>query len=419
MYLMGLFFLGYYKIYPDFEKAVFWFKRAIKYEANKDFGGVEYYLGHCYESGFGIEQDKEKALKLYNISANKKFPKAMKKLSVCYAKGFLGCNTNKELSTKWNKLYEEQKKYGWNKENALTNTGYEVDIFAGEEQLIDIIEDAREVGNVEAEYCLGLFYDAGFGGIIEQNKKLALQCFKSAASKGHAGAMYFVVKYIEDGVVKDANQQIVNEEREELAKRNTLLSSSSSSEIKSEIPIAQNEINNKIHKRDESKAPGNDINTTFSNSIYISEETIKNEFEIINTEFIENPVYPYQSKLTENERELNNKNKSDIITDEGKKLTEEYNRIVDEVNKENNNEKIFGASSNEINILENEIIGSDYSDSIDNIKYNHESSLKNPVLSKIPEEDNKDNEEEGIGHKIKKKRGHNIFNKVKGFVNKF
>jgi len=74
MYLMGIFFLGYYKVNPDFEKAVFWFKRAIKYNANKDFGGVEYYLGHCYENGFGIPQDTEKALELYNVAANKKFP---------------------------------------------------------------------------------------------------------------------------------------------------------------------------------------------------------------------------------------------------------------------------------------------------------------------------------------------------------
>ncbi|OUM67724.1 hypothetical protein PIROE2DRAFT_58593 [Piromyces sp. E2] len=199
MYLMGIFFLGYYKVNPDFEKAVFWFKRAIKYRANKNFGGVEYYLGHCYENGFGIAQDTSKALELYTTAANKKFPQAMKKLSVCYAKGILGCDANKELSNMWNKMYEEGDNYVWNMNSDLSNAGYKVDMFAAEEQLIDVIEDAREVGNIEAEYCLGLFYDAGFGGVIERDEVKALQCFKTAATKGHAGAMYCLAKYNEDG----------------------------------------------------------------------------------------------------------------------------------------------------------------------------------------------------------------------------
>eukprot|EP00833_Pecoramyces_ruminatium_P009418 jgi/Orpsp1_1/1183450/evm.model.c7180000085256.1 len=306
MYLMGIFFLGYYKVNPDFEKAVFWFKRAIKYNANKDFGGVEYYLGHCYENGFGIPQDTEKALELYNVAANKKFPKAMKKLSVCYAKGFLGCDVDKELSNKWDKMYEEQEKYVWNMDSDLTNAGYKVDMFAGEEQLVDIIEDAREVGNIEAEYCLGLFYDAGFGGIIERNEKLALQCFRSAAIKGHAGALYCLAKYTENGkggcekqpdvamglyreaaingdqmakeiiesyknmpmddetraMVKEARRQRMKEEKEEeLARKNT----SKSSRIKSKIQTVHKVVN-KSSKKDKGKAPEDNIKKATTNN---------------------------------------------------------------------------------------------------------------------------------------------------------
>ena len=305
MYLMGIFFLGYYKINPNFEKAVFWFKRAIKYKANKDFGGVEYYLGHCYENGFGIPQNTEKAIELYTTAANKKFPQAMKKLSVCYAKGINGCPVDKNLSNMWNKMYEEEEEYTWDMTKDLSDAGYKLDMFAAEEQLIDVIEDAREVGSVEAEYCLGLFYDSGFGGIIEHDETQALQNFKSAASKGHAGALYCLAKYYEDGkgglkkqpdmamkyykeaalggdhmakevinrykhmplddktraMIKEARRQRLEEEaKAELARKN----SSASNKFKATVQ----KVINKTPKKDKGKAPeGNTTNNVNTNNV--------------------------------------------------------------------------------------------------------------------------------------------------------
>ncbi|ORY37729.1 HCP-like protein, partial [Neocallimastix californiae] len=478
MYLMGLFFLGYYKVYPDFDKAVFWLKRAIKYKANEDFGGVEYYLGHCYENGFGTRQDIKKALELYNISANKNFPKAMKKLSVCYAKGFLGCNVDKILSDKWNKLYEKQEKYYWNMDDELSNAGYKVEMFAGEEQLIDVIEDALEIGNIEAEYCLGLFYDAGFGGVVMRDEKLALQCFKAAASKGHAGAMYCLAKYIEKGkggckkepsvalelyneaalngdeMAKELinkykklpiynKTQAIAKGEEQLNENNNL----ASSKIKTPKETL---VNNETRKMEKGKAPEDNITSdittynivstdsnshceipshnyqgnatnndgssstskTSTSSISIpiklnnkferkhnsshqltplieetnTEENVKNKFDSSKTEFSSVHVSAHHDHLNEPERELNEEEKRRIITNKVKKISEEYNKIIDGINEDNK------------------------------ITCNQESKVKNQILNEIPDK-NKDNEKDD-DHKIKIKRNHSLINKVKDFGNK-
>jgi len=517
MYLMGIFFLGYYKVNPNFEKAVFWFKRAIKYRANKNFGGVEYYLGHCYENGFGIAQNTSKALDLYTTAANKKFPQAMKKLSVCYAKGILGCNVDKELSNMWNKMYEEGDNYVWNMNSDLSNAGYKVDMFAAEEQLIDVIEDAREVGNIEAEYCLGLFYDAGFGGIIERDETKALQCFKTAATKGHAGAMYCLAKYNEDGkggcpkqpdvamklyreaalngdrmakevvkrykympmsdearaMVKEARRQRIKEEaEEELIRRNSSTSDKLKAKVQQVIykPPRKSRYNKGKGKAPEGTSEGTTVTTTTtitngivnnvpinndqrtnnynvqgsssSNHLRVSnkprmktgamlklspliEESYSTDNSVVTTEEQVNtieaskiPLYPNEN-VTEKEpypepgKELDEDEKRKIIANNVKVLSEEYNMVAGKID---DNNDIFKNASGGVNILENEVIGSDYSDS----NYNTIPEQKVDAMEEIKEVHEVQINEPVLDDKLKSsssKKGFGLFKKVKS-INK-
>ena len=66
----------------DPEKAFRWFSQT----APDDPAGL-YWLGVCYDNGFGVERDEDRACRLYQESAAGDYAPALCNLGVCYESG--------------------------------------------------------------------------------------------------------------------------------------------------------------------------------------------------------------------------------------------------------------------------------------------------------------------------------------------
>lgn len=131
----------------DFEKAVFWLKKA----AAKRDSFAQYYLGLCYENGTGVEQDLQKAVALYRRSAECECPQA----EAVYA--LARC-----------------REYG---------LGVEKDM----RRAFELYQKAAEDGDVRANVRLGEWYEKGI--FVEKDKQSAIEWYNTAAEQGDEDAI--------------------------------------------------------------------------------------------------------------------------------------------------------------------------------------------------------------------------------------
>ena len=88
------YYYGDYSIEKNFEQAVYWWNRAM----DNGSAAAEFDLGTCYMDGEGVEQDKNKGLKLWLSAAKKGDGYAMCKVGSLYADGlYLKKNVRKGL----------------------------------------------------------------------------------------------------------------------------------------------------------------------------------------------------------------------------------------------------------------------------------------------------------------------------------
>lgn len=140
---LGLLNIEYLK---DYEKAVDCFQQAI------DKGDAEayFYLGLCYENGYGVDKDPVKAAELYEVAADKGEKNGQYALSKCYAAG-IGVPKNLEKAVELCQLSADQE-------------------------------------NVEAQVSLGKFYAEGI--VLPKNAEKAVEYFNLAAAQGNAEANF-------------------------------------------------------------------------------------------------------------------------------------------------------------------------------------------------------------------------------------
>ena len=90
------------------------YKEAVpKLQAAADKGHkkAQYRLGRCYDKGYGVKENDQKAFELYQKSAKQDYAKAMFQLGKCYMKG-KGVTANQEEARKWIKLAISDEKHG-------------------------------------------------------------------------------------------------------------------------------------------------------------------------------------------------------------------------------------------------------------------------------------------------------------------
>lgn len=119
-------------------KAFRWFSQT----APDDPAGL-YWLGVCYDNGFGVEQDEDRACRLYQESAQQDYAPALCNLGVCYESG----------------------------------QGVEKDL----KKAVELYRRAAEGGYPMGRCNLGVMYHSGLG--VEKDPKKAAYCFAQAAEQ--------------------------------------------------------------------------------------------------------------------------------------------------------------------------------------------------------------------------------------------
>ncbi len=164
-------------------------------------------LGTLYYDGKGLPQDYEQAFISFSIAAKKGEPYALLNLASCYEEGN-GTEKNIDKALKCyfkiidgqydedlkKDAYKELEKYNDNPDALyyLANQ-YNYEMTPGDslpdfEKIIPLKLRAAELGNVDAQYEIGKFYESGLG--VEENIEEAKKWLEKAADKGHPGAIY-------------------------------------------------------------------------------------------------------------------------------------------------------------------------------------------------------------------------------------
>lgn len=190
-----------YGIKKDIDKANEWYRKFIKFGANDrtNWGRI----GSFYEKGIGTDKDYEQALYYYNKSAEIGESSGVYHLGECYENG-IGVNKNirkalnlclyaAELG-----LTDAQIHLGYNYNNGVW----------GEKDHVKAFEwyiKAAEQGSRAAQYNLGICYDKGEG--VEQNYTKAIKWFTLAAEQGDTSAQVNLGLYYAKGNGVEQNSQ--------------------------------------------------------------------------------------------------------------------------------------------------------------------------------------------------------------------
>jgi len=286
MYVMGLFFLGYYKCIPDHKKAFYWLKKAaFQHQCDATFQ-----VGHCYEYGIGVTPDKTEAIRWYHEAGRLHYYLAEKKLAFCYSAGKLGCYPDINNAEKWHNLYmnNSQKEFfenneKWNIPQELQDAGYtfESKIFKGEKCLVNAVKFGVDHDNIISKYCLGLLYTSGFGGddILEKDKTKAIKIFEELIYRfKHPESMYCLARLYEE----DDSQpryyyalklyKVAARHGEEAAKQ--VLLELRSMPMDDESKAFRNEINKRYHQKEYLKYQQSEMNYKKNHSVKTKVKTI-------------------------------------------------------------------------------------------------------------------------------------------------
>jgi TPR repeat protein len=160
--------------------------------AEKGDPNSQYRLSEKYEYGWGIEEDKDVALRWLKKAAEQGHEEAQYEMG--NRKSF-GENEDKEEACKWYKKAAEHYKKAAEQGDAEAQykIGFLYSLCEGveseflNEESIKWYKKAAEQGNAQAQYEMGEIYFEGYG--VRQDDALAIEWFKDAAKQGHEEAL--------------------------------------------------------------------------------------------------------------------------------------------------------------------------------------------------------------------------------------
>lgn len=204
---------------PDYQKAASYYRIAAELDLAPKFDGTalgpqaaqliqasqmyaQYSLGRLYETGQGVQQDLTQAAGWYVRSADLGHPKAAMKLAYLFRDGGPGLKPDGRLA----ETYFERAGTG----NALNEIGLMYlkgnAVTRNAKIAHDWFEKAAAQGSIEAEYNLGLLYQAGYTG--QPDYIQAMDHFQTAANAKDGPSMLALGQLYADGkgVPKDLVQ---------------------------------------------------------------------------------------------------------------------------------------------------------------------------------------------------------------------
>ena len=142
---------------------------------------AQFNLAHIYARGFGVSQDRIKALRLFSKSAEQGLPRAQNYLGLAYIEARDGVSKNHTEAARWIRTSAEQ----GDAEGAYLLAGlYSKGLVLPQSyfKAIQWYQQAAEKNHVLAQLSLGLTYSEGRG--VEVNKALAHMWFTLSAENG-------------------------------------------------------------------------------------------------------------------------------------------------------------------------------------------------------------------------------------------
>ena len=178
---LGQIYLGAYNLEVDYQKSFNYFRAAAE---QGDLEGLTS-LGVSYARGYGCEKNQEKANELYKMAADQGDAQAQFNLGWNYHYGS-GVEKDLDEAIKYYSLAADQKHPA-----GLRGLGelYEIASDESSEYLdmaVNLYHQAAELGDLVAEYNLGVFYEYGTG--VDIDLQTSAMYLERAATKDHPSA---------------------------------------------------------------------------------------------------------------------------------------------------------------------------------------------------------------------------------------
>ena len=193
--LIGWYYLnlnGEFNITQDYTKALYWFEKSAEANNNEALNS----LGMMYHLGLGVTKDLNKAEKYY-IKANEQNNKDSKfNLAELYKSSVFEGSPDYEKARSWYLLgIQDNPSRAY---EGLSKIAIEQKNF---EEAFIYSKKAAELGNTEAEYNLGVFFEQGV--YVKKDIEKAVYWYRKAAKKGHKDAIHNLRVLASTGTVEN------------------------------------------------------------------------------------------------------------------------------------------------------------------------------------------------------------------------
>ncbi len=148
--------------------------------AEQGYAPAQNWLGYCYQIGYGVPQNYDKAIEWYRKAANQGNADAQNNLGYCYKNGH-GVPQNYAKAIEWYRKAADQGNSS--AQNGLGTCYYNQQDYAN---AVEWLQKAANHGNATAQHNLGYCYENGHG--VPRNYSKAIEWYQKAAEQGNADA---------------------------------------------------------------------------------------------------------------------------------------------------------------------------------------------------------------------------------------
>ncbi|CAB4417956.1 unnamed protein product [Rhizophagus irregularis] len=171
---------------------------------SQEYLNAQFRIAYCYDKGVGIETNKIKAFKLYNIAAEEGHDTAQNYLGYLYMKGEVPEMDSKKAVYWFQRAVENGNKFAYDNLAICYELG--IGTNKDETKAFELYEKSAEKGYINAKFHLGYCYVNGIGTKI--NKEKGFELYREAAEKGNLNEMNIPEDYYKnkEGLAKDLNE---------------------------------------------------------------------------------------------------------------------------------------------------------------------------------------------------------------------
>lgn len=212
-YYLGLCYENGFGAVQDYAEAAKYYRLSAD-QGNSD---AQYRLGIYYAGGMGVEQDFDEAVKYYRMAADQGNSDAQAILGACYETGLMGVKKDEAEAIKYYQLAADQgHKDAAERIRALENDETKAWFESGKQyfdknnygEALKYFRQAADQGNRDAQYYLGICYYNGYG--VERDYSEAVKYFHLAADQGHAEGQcrLGICYYFANGIEQDYEEAV-------------------------------------------------------------------------------------------------------------------------------------------------------------------------------------------------------------------